>query len=112
VLLVTAIAFVALSTSAQGSTKGCSRAMTQLLDDIKRPAAATSGLAHGTVRRSLGACSTPSQWRTQAGRLGIAAALAPLLHDPGLETDRALDRLCSVFDAYQSTYVCKHRLDQ
>jgi hypothetical protein len=110
-VLSLALAFGA-PTVAAASSNACSRDMTLLLRNIKRPAAATRGLTRATVRRSLGACSGPAQWRTQADRVGIAAALGPLLDDKALETDRALDRLCTVFDAYQGTTVCKHHLDQ
>jgi hypothetical protein len=85
--------------------------MDALVRDIHRDGA-TRGVTQSVAARSLGDCSTPAHWRAEANRVGIAAALAPLVHDPTLETDRALDRLCTVFDAYQRTYVCKHRLDQ
>jgi hypothetical protein len=98
------------SSPALGATPKCSRDMKQLLLNIKRPSAATRGLTRSTVVRSLGACSSPAQWRVQANHFHIAAALAPLLDAKNLETDRTLDRLCTVFDAYNSTNVCKHHL--
>jgi hypothetical protein len=58
---------------------------------------------------SFVACRDADSWRVRGEKVGIGAVLGPLLGDPSLDTDRALDVLCQHFDAYDRTATCKGR---
>jgi hypothetical protein len=110
VMLLGGVAY-ALTRDASDTPTSCAGAVDALVADVKKPNLAKEGLDGTTVRRSLVDCATPDAWRLRAERDGIGPVLGPYLEYPGLETDRALDLLCSNFDAGNGTNVCQHRHD-
>jgi len=85
----------------------CARSVQRLTGHIKSLEPAKPGIDAKIARASFRACSSPDAWRVRAEHAGLATALGALMNDPTMETDRALDMMCTHFDAYDTTRVCK-----
>jgi hypothetical protein len=96
------------SGAATASTRvSCAKSVQKLTDHIESLDPAKPGIDAKIARASFRACTSPDAWRVRAERVGLATALGGLLNDPGMETDRALDTLCTHLDPYDRTRVCQ-----
>jgi hypothetical protein len=111
-LLAAVLAGAAIALLAGGSvasTRSCNNGVRTL----------STHLSHVDVVRSKGAkviyaslklCPSPDAWRVHAYKSTVVTSLGRVLHDSSLNVDRALDVLCTNFDAYDTTRSCKNRL--
>ncbi|HXY94858.1 MAG TPA: hypothetical protein VEP49_20515 [Acidimicrobiia bacterium] len=105
-------ALLVFALSARGSAQPSCAAQMRTLTTYLAHVDVVQGKGADIIHASLADCSSPDAWRKQADDAELTTQLARILHDPGLETDRALDTLCTNFDAYTTTSSCKNHLTE
>jgi hypothetical protein len=114
--VVLAIGILVVSSSgSEGSgpsVQTCNGAVDKLVTHIEHLDPADPQVDPRIVRASFSGCPDPQAWRTRAEHDQIGPKLGAYLKDPTLATDRTLDVLCTHFDAYETTSICKNHLTQ